>query len=217
MITNQISLTIVSSITNEFNLFKFFFHAGKIDENFSNWGENTQCDWSLYLPIFQCCFGIIMTSFFIICGKGGKSNEHSFLMQPWRIVIPALIFFLFMFIISILQIHILHGGMNVFCDNLTQNDQNISCYDALNAFVISPVDYETNNYYIALQILDWVIFSLWLFLATIMLIRIIFVIDFQLVRVTIRTCEYDNASEKSAFKVVPPKTEKDGKEKTTQF
>lgn len=156
-------------------------------------------------------------SFFIICGKGGKSSERSFLMQPWRIVIPALIFFLVMFVVTIVEIRVLHNGLGVFCDNLTKNDPTTSCYEAMNAFVIVPIDYDPSIHYIALYTIDWVIFALWFFLAAIMLIRIIFVIDFQLVRVTIRTCEYENTNERSTFKFAETKSVKDGNEKITQF
>lgn len=181
-----------------------FFYADKIDEQLSNYGDVNFCDWGIYLPIFECCFGIIMTSFFIICGKGGKANENAFLIKPWRIVMPALMFFLVMFFISIAKILLVHKGLKVFCDNLTENIPTISCYDAMNAFAVLSIDYEPNDYLIALYVMDWVIFSLWLFLAIIMLIRIIFVIDFQLVRVSIKTCEFENTNvhERSAFKVV---------------
>lgn len=160
-----------------------------------------------------------MTTFFVICGKGGKSDEGSFLTQPWRIVIPALLFFLVMFCISIINLTLVNKGMDVFCESLTKSIQSINCDDALNAFALIAIDYEPQMFHHILYFINWTIFGLWLFLAAIMFIRIAFVIDFQLVRITVRTCEYEDTNERSAFRVMETtnNSKESGRELTTQF
>lgn len=58
---------------------------------------------------------------FLICGHGGKSNSHSFLPQPWRIVIPALLFFLLMFFVGMNVLVKVHEGTDVFCASLVEH------------------------------------------------------------------------------------------------
>jgi hypothetical protein len=84
----------------------------------------------------------------------------------------------------------------------------------MNAFKIkSGDDIEPDVFYILLYTINWVVFGLWLFLVVVMVLRVIFVIDFQLVRVTIKTCEYENANERSSFRVI--ESPKDGTDITT--
>jgi hypothetical protein len=150
---------------------------------------------------------------FIICAKGGKADTNSFLPQPWRIVSPALIFFLCMTILSIINLVIIQGGMKTFCDSMQKELPDISCDVAMNRYMDAAVDeiiVSPGTLYITLTIFNYVTFAFWLLSLLVLIARIIFVIDFQLVRVTIKTVEYQNPT--SSFKVVEP--EREGKKQT---
>jgi hypothetical protein len=188
----------------------------------SLWGKNSKCDFVAYIPIFQLCFSTVLTTMFVICGKGGKAEENSFLPRPWRIVTPSLIFFLIMLIVSSVNLAIITNGMKTFCDNLLAHNpyEPFTCRNALNYYMMKD---PANLYilpdvqYILLITFSWTLFACWLILLLIKIARIAMVIDFQLVRVTIRTCEFENSNEKTGFQVVGTNVMKDGTiESTTQ-
>lgn len=160
-----------------------------------------------------------MTVMFIICGKGGKSEPNSFLPQPWRIVTPAIVFFLVMTILSIVHLVIVQGGMRVFCECFKQQMPHTSCDDALNHFKMPKkteatfgLDLPPGVFHKLLTGFDYAAFGLWLTSLLLLLARIIFVIDFQLVRVTVKTVEYENAKKSSTFKVKDPEEEEEDKD-----
>lgn len=93
----------------------FFCFEDAINDKSSEWSKPSTCDYAVYVPIFQSCFGIVAGTMFLICGHGGKSNSQSFLPQPWRIVTPALLFFLIMFFVGMSVLVKVHKGMDAFC------------------------------------------------------------------------------------------------------
>lgn len=67
------------------------------------------------------------------------------------------------------------------------------------------------------EMLNWfnyISFSIWLLSLIVLLARIIFVIDFQLVRVTIKTVEYEKTNESTVYQVV--EVEDNGKDESGQ-
>lgn len=176
-----------------------------IDDSRTVWGEPASCDFGVYIPICQSCFGIIMTTMFIICGKGGKTEPNSFLPQPWRIVTPAIIFFLVMTILSIVNLVIVERGMNQFCESLNKKATDIGCDVALNRFMASSIEELTlapSVYYKLLTSFNYSSFGIWILSLLVLLARIIFVVDFQLVRVTVKTIEYEKGDESTKFEAV---------------
>lgn len=146
-----------------------------------------------------------MATMLVICGKGGKGEPHAFLPQPWRIVSPALIFFLIMMIFSIANLVIIQSGMKSVCDSFAKNVPDIGCDIALNRYMIVQMDQiklSPSAVYKMLTTFNYTAFSFWLLSLMVMLARIVFVIDFQLVRVTVKTVEYENARETTKLKAV---------------
>ena len=142
---------------------------------------------------------------FIICGKGGKTEPNSFLPQPWRIVTPALIFFLVMTILSIVNLVIVEKGMSDFCKSMEIKVPDIGCDVAINRFKSTVIDSDNlspSTYYTLLTSFNYTTFGIWVLSLLVLLARIIFVIDFQLVRITIKTIEYEKANETTKFQAV---------------
>lgn len=188
----------------------------EIDPKLTYWGDSNYCDWALHLPLFECCFGIIMLTFVIITGRGGRADNKKMQLieRPWRIVIPSIIFYLCMLVMSIVQIVFVHGGFKAFC-----NDLNVTaCESAIDNFILLPVTYKPSLYYHLLHLFNWLVFSMWIILITVMIARIIFIVDFQLIRVTVKTYEYENTNQNTAFKTkeMEVDNDRDGREITTE-
>lgn len=156
---------------------------------------------------------------FLICGRGGKSEPHAFLPQPWRIVAPALIFFLIMTILSIINLTTIEGGFGKFCASFKFQMPDIECDQAMNEFMIADKnDFKITpgTFHKIVLSLDWTIFSLWFAGFVIMVARITFVIDFQLVRVTIKTKEPERVENEPSLKAMQLLQDgKDGEEIST--
>lgn len=156
----------------------------------------------------------------MICGKGGKSEPHSFLPQPWRIVSPALVFFLIMTILSIVNLVIVQTGMRVFCEGFESEYPELGCSIAMNRFMvkkIGQVKLSPSTFYKMLSSFNYLAFSFWLLSLLWLLARVIFVIDFQLVKVTVKTIEYENANEKTKLKMVDVERGKKEQESDTEI
>ncbi|KAG5670488.1 hypothetical protein PVAND_000750 [Polypedilum vanderplanki] len=161
----------------------------------TDWGKDSSCDFAIFIPIFQCCFGIIFLVMFLICDRGGQSSveNHSFLPKPWRIVTPSLLFFLSMTIVSIVNLTNISKGLATFCKSFEENTDEVSCIIAMNHFRLKhDVLIRPAIFYILTIIFSWILLFCWLILTIIMILRIIFVVDFQLIRVTVKTCEFES-------------------------
>lgn len=159
------------------------------------WGKMSSCEFAVFMPVFQCCFAIIITIFFIICGKGGggpESSNNSFLPQPWRIVIVSLVFFISMLIISVINLVHIKDGSDAFCRQFKKTMPDVSCIVLISHFKMTKFPIVPGILYILLIVFSWTLVVCWSVLTLIMILRIVFVIDFQLVRVTVRTCEFEN-------------------------
>lgn len=146
-----------------------------------------------------------MTVMFVICGKGGKSDPHAFLPQPWRIVTPAIAFFLLMACLSIANLVIVQKGLSKFCESFERRLPDIGCEVAMNRYMITPyteLKVAPSVLSIMLNSFNYIAFSLWMISLLWLVARIMFVIDFHLVRVTVKTIEYENAHETTKLQVV---------------
>lgn len=154
-----------------------------------------------------------MATMFIMCGRGGKTEPNAFLPQPWRIVSPALVFFLVMTILSIVNLVIVQNGMKTFCASFQEHSPDVSCNVLMNRFTLVPIDKLKLSPGVLYEMLSWfnyTSFSIWLLSLIVLLARIIFVIDFQLVRVTVKTIEYEKANESTVYQIV--EVEENGKD-----
>jgi uncharacterized membrane protein len=141
----------------------------------------------------------------VICGRGGGGKPDSFLPQPWRIVTPAFGFFLVMSIVSIVYLFIVQGGMNSFCQSIKGFLPDVPCDIVINRYMETSFEkgaIPPSIYRKILSSVNVITFILWLASLLVLLARIFFVIDFQLVRVTVKSVEYEeNGNENSNFQV----------------
>lgn len=143
---------------------------------------------------------------------GGRAEQSAFLPQPFRIVIPSLIFFLAMTCTSIVNLTSIIKGMNRFCEGFVRHVPDIGCLIPMNKYALKEISSIVPSiFYIILLTFSWILLTCWVVLLSVMIARVVFVIDFQLVRVTIKTCEqYD--TDKSDYQVIEPhEQDKDGK------
>lgn len=142
---------------------------------------------------------------FAICGRGGKSEPNAFLPQPWRIVTPALFFNLIMTILSIIDTTIVESGLNDLCKSLTNETPDISCGIAMNRFMLAPMNQTLIPPSIQRKMLTsfgFINLGFWVLSVAVLIARILFVIDFQLIKVTVKTKENDKKNDDEIHKDV---------------
>lgn len=140
-----------------------------------------------------------MVVMFAICGRGGKADPNAFLPQPWRIVTPALIFNIVMTILAIVTTSIIEGGLSEFCRSLTESLPDISCGVAMNRFMLTPVENVHVPPSVQRQMLtSFSIVNLifWILSVAVLIARILFVVDFQLIKVTVKTLDPSRVKKK---------------------
>lgn len=175
------------------------FFIDKIDLQETIWGSQVSCDYAIYIPLFQCMFSILMVVMFAICGRGGKAEQNAFLPQPWRIVTPALVFNIVMTILSIVGTSIVESGLGEFCKSLTTSTPDIGCGAAMNRFMLSPYEDVKVPPSIQRQMLTsfgFVNLTFWILSVAVLIARILFVVDFQLIKVTVKTLRQDKVKKK---------------------
>lgn len=108
--------------------------------------------------------------------------------QAWRIVLPALLFFTIMVIISLYYSIILDRTLYNFCMEFRAhlNLTDLPCGMLMNHFAINNTStvMPSCNYAVS-QTFSWITVVLWLIALIIMIVRCVFVIDFELVQVVI--------------------------------
>lgn len=140
-----------------------------------------------------------MVVMFAICGRGGKADQNAFLPQPWRIVTPALVFNFIMTILSIVSTSMIEGGLSKFCKSLTEETPEVGCGVAMNHFMLSPYEKVHVPPSVERQMLTsfgFVNLTFWIMSVAVIIARILFVVDFQLIRVTVKTLGQDKNKKK---------------------
>lgn len=153
------------------------------DSTNSVWGSDSLCEYCQYSMISSFIFAVIWGTFFLMCGKGGKSISG--LPQPWRIVLPSLIFNLIYLIIVFVASILVQDGTDSFCKELDENG-NPPYRDCkgIEKLVLNNTDF-------ALRMLNtvektsWATSAAWLFAFLLPLLRIVFVTDFRLIKVCV--------------------------------
>ncbi|XP_058116215.1 uncharacterized protein LOC131258843 [Anopheles coustani] len=155
-----------------------------IDEYWSNWSSGAYCETLKNMPLFQgiCC--TIWLAIFLMHGPGG------ILPQPWRIVFPSLIFFLGCLATSLTTASFITRGLNQLCAEFQKVEslRGLDCgrlvvYFALSKESTSLVQVD-KNFFLTL-IFPWVWFGATCLGFFVILLRIILMVDFQLLRVVI--------------------------------
>lgn len=187
-----------------------FFDTKFIDESDSNWGSMTTCDYLSYVPLTEAIIATIWITLFLMCGNGGRSN-HAFVEEPWRIVLPALVFFVVMTIISAIHQIILTSRLNHFCDDLKSNfyDKSIPCSLVINRFSFND---ELSNHTLISAALNynlsvafsWIRLALWALAVAVMMLRCVYGTDFEMIDIPLSLLGYH--SEQPAQQQGKPKS-----------
>ncbi|XP_053613698.1 uncharacterized protein LOC128677109 isoform X3 [Plodia interpunctella] len=151
----------------------------------TQWVEKSACYLPTYVPLVSGIFGLVWTTMFLMCSTG--SRTLSGLQRPWRILPPVFVFSLAMGGVCIYSSSLTHNGLEELCLKLSEITGSPTCSYTVN---VATLVYERRirGVYQAtrLTILSaWLHTSCWLLSAILALVRVIMVVDFQLVRVNV--------------------------------
>lgn len=178
---------------------------GHIDQANSIWGTKERCQYVIFTPLVEAIFATIWLSIFITCGHGGRGIETMFI-NPWRIVFPATIFFLIMTICSVAHVAVLFHQLKDLCaqfaatmHHVSPSTDNSDCALLIDYF--SPNRMRTEEMlffsprYTVMKFSCYIKTAAWTAALSLMLTRIWFAADFQLIRVSIGTSDSDDDAE----------------------
>ncbi|XP_063221747.1 transmembrane protein 179B isoform X2 [Bacillus rossius redtenbacheri] len=152
----------------------------------TEWGDIGVCMFVQYVPVFSVIFSFPWAVLFTMCGTGGKTAKG--LPQPWRIVYPALVFNIVFFFIAMASAVMLDKGYDTFCHSFTSNMNETSCRD-VDKYCFSSQHVLRITY---AEAASWCSMVVWLLAALLLVLRCIFVADFDVIKVTIQTPEPDH-------------------------
>lgn len=179
-----------------------FLNFMVIDEFHSNWNHMLECDFLKTMPMVVVFSSTVWIILFIVCGNGG--HKSAFIPQPWTIVVPALCWFLFMFITTLISVIYSQSQFAAYCNQIQQYlTGHYACSSLIGHFSLLSVHHtsESADYkilyefvptnaainYILIIATAWTNVVLWLVTVVTMILRCVFMIDFKLVRVTVST------------------------------
>uniref|UniRef100_A0A1Q3G534 Putative conserved plasma membrane protein n=1 Tax=Culex tarsalis TaxID=7177 RepID=A0A1Q3G534_CULTA len=170
-----------------------------INEHKSSWSRHEFCEYLTYTPLVHALAGVIWLALFTMHGHGGK-GIGSIIPKPWRIVIPSLLFFLVCLISAMVSASRTTDGLRGLCRQFDQvpGGTNLECGALLDFYSLEDVRGELiapdKNYYL-LASFPWIWVTSYVCAAVILVLRIILVVDFQLIRVIISTVEPSRADD----------------------
>lgn len=110
--------------------------------------------------------------------------NYRFVEEPWRIVLPALVFFMVMTIISSVHLILIVTRLNGFCDSLKFDfhDKSIPCGLLLDRFSLKDIAIipASSNYLLSI-IFAWLTLLLWASAVIIMMLRFVYGTDFEMI------------------------------------
>lgn len=175
------------------------------------WSKHERCDSTTYPPVVMGMSAVIWATMFYLCSMTDRnhkrlikqtqwntfvlyyainttlplfiySSTHSLIPNPWRIVLPAFVYFAFMSILSIYYTCRSQKALNAACQSLSNafdvNGDVPMCGALLDQFAGTGHVNPSVLYYAYLVCIYAVMF-LWIFLSTLMLLRCVFGVDFQ--------------------------------------
>lgn len=161
------------------------------------WGVHKDCDFAVYVPLFQGITATIWITLFLVCGNGGvnKKADSSLVPKPYLVVMPAFIYFIAMIIVAAVEAAFINDGIALFCrelQNVTERN-NSSCRELFNDYSSRFEDSNEEMYsvlspewnYLLTLIFCWSSLGVFCLCLVIMIMRCIFVADFELVKITI--------------------------------
>lgn len=119
----------------------------------------------------------------------------SIIARPWRIVIPSLVFFVVCGISAIVCAGLTTSGLTKFCQQFNEVVPNgeSECARLISYFSMDQANdlvRPDKNYYLV-AVFPWIWASSYVIGALILVLRIVLVVDFQLIRIVVSTVERD--------------------------
>lgn len=162
-----------------------FLTTKEIDPVESEWAANSLCEYSIFCPLWSAIVAIGWSSMLLVSSFGMQHDLNKRLPRPWRIVLPTIVAFFIMTILSILYNIITESGYRQLCKGLGQHleTENINCRHLIDVYYIFETDraLHPGTYYILHKIFSRITTLLWLVALLIMAARCFFVIDFELI------------------------------------
>ncbi|GFG28406.1 hypothetical protein Cfor_11334 [Coptotermes formosanus] len=150
----------------------------------TEWGRQSDCSFCQYVPVCSVIFSIVWITFFLMCGRGGKTTRG--LSQPWRIVLPSLIFNITFLGVALAAACKLHDGINVFCSSFQDDMDETNCHDlARYQLMEGNTGLLTYKYMKVAQISSWINVAGWSMSVIVLLMRCFCAPDFQLIQISI--------------------------------
>lgn len=168
----------------------------------TSWGLRSNCDYAIFMPLFQAFTSAVCAAMFMIFGRGGASVS-GLIPQPWCIVLPTTIYFTTMTILSIFYVQFVHKGLVKLCEQLTYQNPECGCFGLLNVFQVQEFGlnrtFDKSWYAIMRPSENYILIHVYMYIAMlayasmvfVMVLRCLCVTDFKLVRVTIATYDGD--------------------------
>ncbi|CAH1637816.1 unnamed protein product [Spodoptera littoralis] len=151
----------------------------------TQWVEKSTCSLPTYVPLVSGIFGLVWTTMFLMCSTGSRTLTG--LQRPWRVLPPVFVFSLAMGSLCVYSSAVTHYGLQELCLKLGEITGSPTCSYTIN---VATLTYERRirGVYQAtrLTILSaWLHTFCWLLSAVLALVRVLLVVDFQLVRVSV--------------------------------
>ncbi|XP_004921838.1 uncharacterized protein LOC101745117 [Bombyx mori] len=96
-----------------------------LDTSRSLFGKDNDCQYAEYMPVLSTVFAITWIVMFTICPGGGYARTG--LQQPWRILMPALLFSLVMAGLTGYSFTMTNKGLHAFCEAFFDITNSTNC------------------------------------------------------------------------------------------
>ncbi|CAG9565554.1 unnamed protein product [Danaus chrysippus] len=152
----------------------------------TQWVEKSACLLPTYVPLVSGIFGLVWTTMFLMCSTG--SRVLTGLQRPWRVLPPVFLFSLAMGGLCIYTTAVTHYGLRELCLKLSEITGSTTCTYTVN---VATLAYERRirGVYQATRLTiysAWLHTACWILSALLAFVRVIFAIDFKLVKVTVQ-------------------------------
>ncbi|XP_061384473.1 uncharacterized protein LOC116773240 [Danaus plexippus] len=152
----------------------------------TQWVEKSACLLPTYVPLVSGIFGLVWTTMFLMCSTG--SRVLTGLQRPWRVLPPVFLFSLAMGGLCIYTTAVTHYGLQELCIKLSEITGSTTCTYTVN---VATLAYERRirGVYQATRLTiysAWLHTACWILSALLAFFRVIFAIDFKLVKITVQ-------------------------------
>lgn len=170
-------------------------HLHIINKKDTTWSDPDFCEFLTYTPLVHALVGIIWLALYSMHGPGGE-GIGSIIPKPWRIIIPSLVFFTICGISAIVCASFTCEGLADFCSQIQNNSEAQDCARLISQYSFSQSNdlvLPDKNYYL-LTSFSWIWVGCYICGFLIMVMRVLLVVDFELIRVVISIVEEETVS-----------------------